>query len=121
MPPRPSLVTSRFRPQYARPCFAITPARTKAFHAHDNRPIKANAMEWSPKRYHLHPDVDGWKAGFEDRFQHQGLHPLESAAFARRTLARVRFFKAYVVSRLNTKHLDRLPEYVASRARNHVC
>ena len=30
-------------------------------------------------------------------------------------LARVRFLKSYVVSRLNTKRLDRLPEYVASR------
>ena len=30
-------------------------------------------------------------------------------------LARVRFLESYVVSRLNTKHLDRLPEYVGSR------
>jgi hypothetical protein len=30
-------------------------------------------------------------------------------------LARARFLKSYVVSRLNTKHLDHLPEYVASR------
>jgi hypothetical protein len=30
-------------------------------------------------------------------------------------LARARFLKSYLVSRLNTKHLDRLPQYVTSR------